>query len=430
MLPSTKKFFRKWLRRLAILLVLGGVIWLNVHRFYYNTYANYEKAVEYGRVREYKEVINPVIAAIFYLGRNEPKADIESYMSHFDNYRTQNVKMLTVPENITDESEKVIQKLYREINRHNKVNYIVLVHNQNDDVEKHLQLLQQAFDTEEIEAVSIVPDVAATERDLNAFLQDKTSLVVLVADLKQQIGTSADDLLVNEALYFAQKNSYKIHIFDEVDTQLAQAWEDDYTAWFDDENGEESRLAMQKANLEAYISHYGAEIMRYFAENLQLAPEQEAIWPEKNVQNYRLFDRGYVYVRFFTTGGREIFSRAKIGKNKGIIVGIIELARKAVLKISQPIESAKIYLLTDLEKIEKERNMSLVKYLETDDGVYVQYRKRSALLVADERADNTADLLDLLRQRMQMPEDAALEEMEFYKFKTVEMNYENKRLQN
>lgn len=424
MLPSTKKFLQKWLRRLAILLVLSGVVWLNVHRFYSNTYANYEKAVDYGRVREYKEVINPIIAAIFYAGRNEPRADIASYMSHWDSYRTQNVKMLTVPENVTDESEKVIQKLYREIHRHNKIKYIVLTHHQNQDVEKHLQLLRQMFDTEEVEAVEMTQDVVTTEADLEGFLQEPESLVVFATDLKRQIGTSTDDFLVNEALYFAQKYNYKIHIFDEVDTQLAQAWEDDYAAWFENEQ-EESHLALQKANLETYLNHYGADIMQYFAENMQLPRGKETIWPEKNVPNYRLFDRGYVYVRFFTTGGREIFSRAKIGKNKGIIVGIIELARKAVDKISQPIESAKIYLLTDLEKIEKEQNVPLVNYLETDDGVYVQYRKRSALLVADERADDTADLLDLLRQRMQMPEDAVPEEMEFYKFKTVEMNYEN-----
>lgn len=430
MLPSTKKFLQKWLRRLAILLIAGGAVWLNVRRFYYNTYANYEKAVDYGRVREYKEVINPIIAAVFYAGRNEQKSEITSYMSHWDNYRTQNVKMLTVPENVTDEAEKVIQKLYREIHRHNKIKYIVLVHRQSDNIEKHLQLLRQMFETEEVEAVELTQDVAETESDLDTFMKDAESLLVFAVDLKQRIGASDDDFLINEALYLAQKNSFKIYIFDEVDTQLAQAWEADYAAWFEDENGEDAHLAQQKANLSAYLNHYGADIMHYFIENLKQTPEQETIWPEKNVQNYRLFDRGYVYARFWTTGGREIFSRAKIGKNKGIIVGVIELARKAVLKISQPIESVKIYLLTDLEKIEKDNNVPLINYLETDDGVYVQYHGRSALLVADERSDNSVDVLDLLRRRMQIPENDALEKMEFYKFKTVEMNYENKRIQN
>lgn len=421
MLPSTRKFLKKWLHRFMILAVVAGAVWLNVHRFNHNIYANYEKAVDYGRVREYKEVINPVIAAVFYVGKGEAKTDLDSYMNHLDNYRTQNVKMLVVPEKVTDESEKVIQKLYSAINRHNKVKYIVLAYNTSQDVEAHLQLLRQSFDTEEIEAVGLAQDIAATEKDLDGFLQERDSLLVFAADFKPQVGSDADDRLINEALYFAQKNSYKIHVFDEVDTQLAQAWEDDYAAWFEDDKKEESHLVQQKANLEAYLNYYGADILRYFAENLRLPREQEVVWPEKNAQNYRLFDRGYVYIRFFTTGGREIFARAKIGKNKGIVVGIIELARKAVEKNIHPIESAKIYLLTDLEKIEK-ANMSLPKYLDEDDGIYVQYRKRSALLVADER---TEDIFDLLRQRLQISDNVALGEMEFYKFKTVEIKYEN-----
>lgn len=425
MLPNTKKFLKKWVRRLVILLVLIGVAWLNVHRFKYNIFANYEKAVDYGRVREDKEIINPVIAAVFYAGKNEPKTDIASYMSHWDNYRTRNVKMLIVPEKITDESVKVLQKLYREISKHNVIKYIVLMHKQNENTEAHLQLLRQMFATKDVEAVDMGQDVAATEENLEDFLRDPESLVIFAADIKQRIGLMKEDFLVNEALYLAQKNYYKIHVFDEVDTQLAQAWEDDYAAWFENTDDQsESSLMQQQANLQNYVDHYGEDIKYYFAENLHLPLKAKTLWPQKNAQNYRLFDRGYVYIRFFGVGGREIFSRAKVGKNKGVIVGIIEIARKATAKVTQPIESANIYLLTDLEKIERVGNKPLIKYLETDDGVYVQYRNRSALLVAGER-DNTEDVLELLRQRLQLPEDVKLDEMEFYKFKTVEMSYEN-----
>lgn len=426
MQPNMKKIMKKWLQRLIMLLILCGIVWLNMNRFNHNIFANYEKAVDYGRVREYKEVINPVITAVFYAGKNEAKSDIASYMSHLDNYRTRNVKMLIVPEKITGESEKVITKLYKEIKKHNSVKYIVLVHRQNEALFEHLKLLKQMFETEEVEAVDMTQDVAVTEKNLEDFLREPEGLVVFAADLKQRIDLSDGDLLVNETLYFAQKNHYKIHVFDEVDTQLAQAWEDDYAAWFENAEGkDENILAQQQSNLKNYVEHYGEIIKDYFAANLHKSQQSGTTWPQKNEQNYRLFDRGYVYVRFFTTGGKEVFSRAKVGKNKGIIVGIIEIARKAVAKVSQPIESARIYLLTDLEKIGEIKNKPLIKYLETDDGVYIQYRKQIALIAADERPDDADDLMTLLRQRAQIPESVSVQEIEFYKFKTVEIDYEN-----
>ncbi|MBR1825811.1 MAG: hypothetical protein IJ770_04410 [Alphaproteobacteria bacterium] len=415
----------KWSERLFWLLILFFCVWLNVHRFNHNTYANYEKAVDYGRVREEKEVINPVIAAVFYAGKQEVKTSVASYMNHLDNYNTRNVKMAVVPEFITPESQKVLEKLYREIKKHNKINYIVLVHHRSGDIAAHENLLRQNFQTDEVELSDMSENAAQTEKNIEAFLQDPESFVVFAADLQKDIKTPTQNVLINEAIYFAQKNHYKIHIFDEVDTQLAKAWEEDYAAWFDDERKEESRLVQQKNNLETYIDHYGDELRTYFVVNFNLPRESEALWPEKTADNYRLFDRGYIYVRFFTEGHHEIFSRAKVGKNKGVVVGIIEIARKAAKKIRQPVESVKIYLLTDLEKIEKDENAPLVNYFERDDGIYVQYQKRIALLAADERPENENDLRIMLWQRAQIPSDAADKDIGFYRFKTVEINYEN-----
>lgn len=428
MLPSTKKFLRKWLHRLLWLLVLFGIVLLNVHRFKHNTYANYEKAVDYGRVREEKEVINPVIAAIFYAGKEEIKTSVASYMNHLDNYGTKNVKMTIVPEKISSESQKVIEKLYREIEKHNKVNYIVLVVYKNSDTDVHEQLLRQNFKTKETEIIEMSENVVQTEEEINSFLKEPDSLVIFAADLKQNNDLSAQGFLAEEAIYFAQKNHYKIHIFDEVDTQLAKAWEEDYAAWFENEDKDESLLSQQKSNLETYVNHYGNELLTYFVVNLNLPRGERALWPEKTAENYRLFDRGYIYVRFFTEGHREIFSRAKVGKNKGVIVGMIEIARKAAEKIFQPIEAAKIYLLTDLEKIEKDENVPLINYLERDDGIYVQYHKKRVLLAADERPEDENGLREMLQQRLQISADATNKKVEYYKFKTVEINYENQRL--
>jgi hypothetical protein len=159
--------------------------------------------------------------------------------------------------------------------------------------------------------------------------------------------------------------------------------------------------------------------------NLDVAADKEAIWPDKTPETYRLFDRGTVYIRFFGNGNKEVFSRAKIGKNKGIIVAIVELARKAVAKKIQPISAYKIYLLTELEKIEKDINSPLINYLETDDGVYVQYKRRSALMTADERPDEEAALMAAIRNRIKLPDEVDDAQLEFYRFKTVEMEHEN-----
>lgn len=37
---------------LATAVLVGIIVWINVNRFKHNIYANYEKAVDYGRVRE------------------------------------------------------------------------------------------------------------------------------------------------------------------------------------------------------------------------------------------------------------------------------------------------------------------------------------------------------------------------------------------
>jgi hypothetical protein len=152
--------------------------------------------------------------------------------------------------------------------------------------------------------------------------------------------------------------------------------------------------------------------------------EKETIWPAKNAQTYRLYDRGAVYMRFFGENKKELFARAKIGNNKGIIVSVVELARKAVRKISQPIKSYKIYLLSDFEEMEPSRK-SLIDDLEKDDGIYIQYKNKKALLVYDERPQNIDDLIKLLYVRAGVPQTADKNDIKLFKFKTVEIENEN-----
>ena len=65
----------------------------------------------------------------------------------------------------------------------------------------------------------------------------------------------------------------------------------------------------------------------------------------------------------------------------------------------------------------------LMSYLDSDDGIFAEYKGKSALLVADDRPDNPEDLADIVRQKAGISSDVPNENINFYKFKTVEMNY-------
>ena len=83
----------------------------------------------------------------------------------------------------------------------------------------------------------------------------------------------------------------------------------------------------------------------------------------------------------------------------------------------------KIYLLTDLEKVYQEKDTMLMSYLDEDDGIYVEYKNHSALIVADDRPDNPEDLAKAVRDKAGIPDEIADEKIDYYRFKTVEMNY-------
>ena len=423
MLPTTRRKLKKFAVSLFWIWLLALVVWANINRFHHNNYANYEKAVDYGRVREKKEIIRPIIAAVFYQNQQPKSKTLSSYLSHWDNKHIKNPKILIVPPQITPESTRVISKLYKSVAKNQTFDNVLFVYGDTQPSNDHNKLLKQNFAAAKVRIFPAAKKETEMETTVNSALEQPASLVIFALDLND---TEKNKFLVDEAVYLAQQHFYKLGIFDEVDTQLAQALEENYASWFEnDDKSEIQELQRQKINLEAYKNHYAEQILKYFKKNLKLKEKQPTIWPEKNADTYRLFDRGTVYIRFFDSDDKELFSRAKIGKNKGIIVAVVELARKAVVKVNRPIKYYKIYLLTELEKIEKNMNTPLINYLETDDGVYVQYHGRSALMAADERPDQEELLMDALRDRAKIPASAADSEIEFYRFKTVEIENEN-----
>ena len=419
---TLKKIF-KWLFFAA---VLWWIIQANINRFNNNLYANYEKIVDYGRVRENEEVISPVMAAIFYDDKVSAQKSITSYYNHFDNYKKRNVKMVVVPKDLTPDSRSIVRKLYAEIYKYNQVSDIALVLSTDSDVSAHIKMLQNVMQVQNVKRLILTEENLEAEKVIDSYLKSPHKMVVMLADLSESFSDKQPDFLLEETIYFAQKNFYHMEVFDVIDTKIAQSVDKDYVTLLSlTNNKDEQPLAVkQQRNLRLFITHYGAEIKRYFKMNLN--SDADIVWPEKSAGNFRLFDRGWVYVRFYDEEMQEVFARKAIGGDKGVIVALIEIARKAALKTDvKKIKYIKISLLTDIEEIAKAKDTLLISYLDQDDGIMVRSGSKKALLIVDERPDDPSELEKVLRQKAEIPDDEPEENIHFYKFKSVEIEDEN-----
>ena len=424
MLIRTKQTLKKWIVRLSILAALFLLGYINIRRLNNNIYSNYERAVEYGRVSENKEIIEPIITAVFYKSPAVKKKSISTYLDHSDNYKEQNVKIVAAPKVLNENSLPVVERLYAEIHKHNNIKKVVLLIENNIGAENHKKILHKTLNIDNIEVVKLSETDISAEDTVEKYLQQDDVLVVALADLNN-FNNMQNNFLADEIIWFAQKYAYKIHVFDAIDTQIAKAADKDYETLFSlSVSKEEPLLKQQQRNLQKYVNQYKPLLLKYFKQNLLLGNEKETVWPAKTVQTYRLYDRGFIYIRFYGENKKELFARAKIGTNKGVIVALVELARKAARKISQPIKSYKIYLLTDFEPL-LDDDEPLINDLETDDGIYISYKDKKALMVADERPQKPQDWLEFLYARARVPQNADKADIKLFKFKTVEIENEN-----
>lgn len=425
MLIRTKRMLKKWIVRCAVFLAVVLLCYVNIHRLNNNIYSNYERAVDYGRVREQKEIVEPVITAVFYKAKSGKKKNVGTYFEHADNYKEKNVKIVVVPEKMTENSLPVVGKLYEEISKHNKIKQVTVVAENDRFVKEHVSLLKKTIKPQNLKTFLLNEADISAEKDIEKFLNKNNTLVVALDDLSKESVFFSNSFLTDEIVWMAQKYVYDVNVFDAIDTRIAKAADKDYETLFSSSSsGDEPLLKKQQRNLQMYVNQYKDMLLKYFALNLSLGLEKETIWPAKNMQTYRLYDRGVVYIRFFGENGKELFARAKVGNNKGVIVAMVELARKAVHKVNQPIKSYKIYLFTDFEPLDQTGN-SLVNDLETDDGVYIQYKSRKALMVYDERPQNPQDWLKFLFVRAGIAQNTNRQDIKLFKFKTVEIENEN-----
>lgn len=424
MLIRTKRVLKKWVTRIGVIVLIAILCIINIHRLNNNIYSNYEKATEYGRISEEKEIIEPTITAVFYQAKENKKKNISTYLNHFGDYKERDVKIVIIPPKKTTESFSMIERLYNKMIQSDKTKKIVLLIDDEANLQNQIGNIQKITHINNIEALKFEEKKSFTEKVEN-YLQESGTLLIGLVDISTWLNNNKKNILVEDLVKIAQRHAFAVHVFDAVDTQLIMAADDGYSSISSFANAKEKNLLLrQQHNLQRYVNQYKDLLLKYFRQNLLLENENETIYPAKSAQTYRLYDRGSVYIRFFGENNKELFSRAKVGKNKGIVVSVIELARKATRKISLPIKSYKIYLFTDFEPIEWQGS-DLAKYLEKDDGVYIQYKAKKALMTADERPENQKDLLMFLYNRAGVPDNASISDIQLYRFKTVEIDNEN-----
>lgn len=422
----TKILLKIWGKYLLFCFFWWAIVWVNIHRLQDNLYANYEKTVDYGRVREVKESVDPVIAAVFYQGQQLQTKNIATYISHSDNYKKHNVRMVVVSPLLKQNNRAVIKRLYTEIKKYNDIDEVSLVYTKGDDWKSHLALLRSVMGLKNVRAFYLSEDDVSAERKIAKSLRKPRSLVVFLADLGKGLKQENSDFLLEEAMYFAQENFYRLDVFDIIDTQIARAIEKDYTALFSLTAGANvSTLTKQKNNLKMFATNYKDELFKYFLLNLDSQAEK-AVWPQKTPRIYRLFDRGDVYVKLLDEEYFDIFGYGRVGRNESILITLISIARKASKRLNlRNVKYIKLYFLTELEEIRYRKGTLLSDYLEADDGIVARYENFYTIMLADDRPDVHETLIDVLRHKAGVPMNAEDSDIKFYKFKTVEVEYEN-----
>ncbi len=424
----TKILIKVWGNRLLWGIVAALIIWANVLRLHDNVYSNYEKIIDFGRIKDEDALVKPAIAAIFYAGKSQAKSSLSTYFNHSDNYKKQNVKLIIVPRKVTSHSGEVIKKLYEEIKNNNQFQKVLLVYDKDkkNDVSVHKKMLRQVMDVAETKEISLQEKNLKSEQKIDEFLTEPKSLVVFLADLDKGLVDADSDFLTGEAVYFAQKYFYQMNVFDIIDTQLAKSLDKDYETLYPLQTiKNEPLLAKQKRNLERFKQHYWHLLSNYFELNLfQLSQGLDSVFPPKTEENYRLYDRGRLVLKAFDENYVEIFEKAEMQENRGIALLLLDAVQELVdAGKAKQAKYFKLYVLTDLEFIKQNSGTMLMSYLEQDDGIYVKYKDKSALLVADDRPDDPEDLAPAVRQKAQIPAEIADENLDFYRFKTVEMEY-------
>lgn len=418
---KTKILLKTWIKRFFYITVIILLCAINIHRLNNNFYPNHEQITDFGSIKEGEKPITPIIAAIFYKGKNNNELQISTYFNHSENYKRKNIKMMVIPEDITSDSSDVIKKLYEEIIKNNTYDKALLVYENNENIDKHKNLINKKMKIYDIKECFLTQNNIQNEPLIDKYLTQDKSIVIFLANLDKINYNIKEKFLAEEVIYFAQKYFYQINVFDIIDTQLAQQLDKDYGTIYPFETiANETNLEKQKRNLAHYKNLYWRDITSYFELNLaNFKNNLSPLYPEKNDDNHRLYDRGRVLIKAYDEDYFEIFERTEDNKKQAVIISVINIAKK--LKNIHNAKYFKIYLLTNLEPISD----NVIGELDYDDGIAIKYQGRYTYMISKDRPDNPYDIVDLIKKKANINTNIENNFIEFYKFKTEELPYDN-----
>lgn len=427
---KTKIIFNKISKMLIFLAMVGCIVWINAAKLQDDTLSNYEKITDTGVRDYYGDPISPVIAALFYKDENAKVGFMSFDKSDLNgkDRNPENIKMSVVPKNVTSFNRPVIEKLYDEIPQKHKIKNIVVVYTDGKNAKEHINLINKKFSRTKITKVLVNQENELKEKEIDEYLKNDGTIIVFLANLDRGLNTEKSERLANEAVFFAQKNNYQMNVFDIVDEYVASALEsgDDFAYMLSNKSSTDS-LAKQKENLDRFALRNRGEILQYFIYNLEQARNKKKVaLPKKNNENYRLFDRGTVYIKVYNKEYAQVFEELKLNQDEGIIAVISNMA-KDIMNSSKGETGKyfKIYLLTEMELINAENPTVLLNYLEANDGIYVSYKKQAGLLLATDRPGDPFAMVEKLRAIAQIKDNVKDSDLTFYRFKYAEIQYEN-----
>lgn len=425
---KNKNILMKTFKLAIFLAMIACIVWINALKLQEDTLSNYEKVTDTGSRDYYKDPITPVIAALFYRDENM-QLGFKPYLKKSENHDSEDIKMAVVPKNISSFNRPVIEKLYEEIPTKTTVNRVVLIYTETKNAKEHTALIKKRFPQAKFTRVLVDQENELNEGDIDIYLQNKDTLVVFLANLDRGLNSEKSERLANEAVFFAQKNNYQMNVFDIVDEYIATALEsgDDFSSLLGDSTTNTDSLAEQKKNLDRYVMKNRSELLQYFAHNINLAMQKKPIEiPKKDNKNYRLFDRGTIYMKVYNKDYVQVFEALKLNQDEGIVAVLSNMA-KDIVASSRGITGKyyRIYLLTEMKPIHGESGDILSNYLEAEDGIYISYKKQAALLLGSDKPSDYDALISKLRNMAQIKDNVTNENINFYRFKYAEIQYEN-----
>lgn len=409
-----------WLIFIGLLAAWGM---MNYRKLKDNSYSNYEKALDYGFIKYNRKNTEGVLIAVFYGGNKSAENGLATFYNHSVVSDWSQAKILLLPETMNGESYKLIQNFYKKIAAYNDIKQIVLVSENRPDLQIYEQLNADFLPETEIKTVLVPEDAEADSSEIESCVAKDKCLLVFVADVRK----IEDNRLVNDAVYYAQNAHLQVSVVDIYDEQLFSAYENGRpVAEFLSDTKDEVTLHQQKINLEQYITQYGKQLLQYFAANLKpKSEEQKLVLPEKNEENYRLFDRAAVYVKAYDAEYNPVFSQFENNQENAVVATLAGIAENATsADKNKIIRYFEIYFLTDAEKVIIPEDADVSGVLDPDDGLYVAYEGKNSLMLENERPLLTENTVRILKEKAGIGSNVGNEQLMFFRFKSVEIDYD------